>query len=671
MDNADPKAPSIQGLESRLAGIEQLLASDPARASQDAEALSRDFPDQPMAQLFLGIALRLAGKPEAAIPVLTQLCAHHPEAPAPALQLGLVHRELGNNDKAVSAMRRAVAAKQDFADAWYALADLLTAMEDRKAADEAFGMYIRYAGSDPRLSGAGRALRENRMADAETILRSHLDVCSNDVAALCMLADIEERVGNIEESRELLVRCLDLAPSFQRARHNYAVILLRQNEKNQALEEVDRILAGAPGDPDARKLKAAILVRMLEYEKSIEICRELLVEDPKQPAVWTSLGHMLKSVGARHECIEAYRKAIELAPQFGEPYWSLLNLKNYAVEDADLKAMIAHVNSSGTSERDKLHFHFAIGKALEDRGEFEESFRHYAAGNQMRFSATGYNIQEMIDHAQQSKSALTVDFFASRERWGAEAADPIFVLGLPRSGSTLVEQILASHSAVEGTMELTDIAATAKSLNDRARVAGGNSYLDLLARLDADAYRELGEAYIKNTKIHRKQGTPFFVDKMPNNFAHIGLIHLILPNARIVDVRRHPLACGFSLFKEHFARAQGFSYDLATIGKYYRTYVELMSHFDTVLPGRVHRVVYESLISDTEGEVRRLLAYCGLPFEETCLDFHRNRRAVSTASAEQVRQPIYKNALDHWRNYEPWLGPLKAELGPLLEFYTR
>ena len=659
-----------KALETRLASIEQLLRSDPARADAEAAKLLADAPGYPMALLFQGIARRLMDNPAAAIAILEPLCRTSFDAPMPHLQLGLALRESGDNKSAVGSMRKAVAVREDFSDAWLALADLLTEMSDVDGADQAYGMYIRHSAGDPSLREPAAALRENRTAEAESLLRRHLDRHPTDVVALCMLADVAERHDRMSEAQGLLERCLELAPSYTRARHNYAVVLLRQNKAPAALEETGRLMADEPKNPDLRKLRAAILVRLLEYEEAIEICEALLDENPNQPTVWTSLGHMLKSVGRREGCVEAYRRAIALAPQFGEPYWSLANLKTFRATGHELESMRAQVGNTGLRGEDRVHFHFAIGKALEDREEFAESFESYAEGNRLRLSNSRYNGEELIEHVRRSRALFTPEFFSQRTGWGASVTDPVFIVGLPRSGSTLVEQILSSHSAVEGTMELPDIAAIAKSLHEWKTGPNEPKYPEVLATLEQDALQELGQSYIDQTRIQRKLGTPFFIDKMPNNFAHVGLIHLILPNARIIDVRRHPMACGWSVFKEHFARAQNFSYSLEDIGMYYRNYAEMMAHFDTVLPGRVHRVIYESLVDDTETEIRRLLEYCELQFEASCLNFHENKRAVSTASSEQVRTPIYRDGLDHWRHYEPWLAPLQAQLGSLLETYA-
>lgn len=670
MESHTPNKSTVEDLQDSISRIERLLGSDPVAAEAATVRLLQDAPGHPMLLLFQGIARRLLKNPASAIEVLKPLCEAWPQAPLARLQLGLAQREMGDDAVALASLRQAVAARPDFADGWHALADLLTAMGDSSGANDAFGMYIRHSAQDPHLLPIGAALREKRLADAEKLLRRRLGTHPTDVVALCMLADVLEQGGVMEEAYTLLERCLELAPCYERARHNHAVMLLRQNKAEEALRECERMLADDPGNRDGRKLRAAILVRLLDYEEAIKMCEGLLSEDPDQPEIWTSLGHMLKSVGRRDQSVAAYRKAIALAPHFGEPFWSLANLKAHQMDEVDIDAMRSQLARPGLTDKDRTHFHFALGRALEDRGEFADSFCSYAEGNRLRLERGGYDIDAFSRHVGRSKALFDAAFFSRRAGLGAPDPDPIFIVGLPRSGSTLVEQILASHSAVEGTMELTNIAAIAKSLDDSKSGSDEPGYPEVLGTLDGEALRALGERYLDETRVHRILGKSLFIDKMPNNAAHIGLIHLILPNARIIDICRHPMACGFSLFKEHFANAQLFSYSLKTIGQYYRYYVELMAHFDRVLPGRVHRVIYESLVEDTETEVRRLLDYCGLPFEATCLRFYENKRAVSTASSEQVRRPIFREGLEHWRHYEPWLEPLQAELGSLIESYA-
>ncbi len=619
--------------------------------------------------LFQGIARRLIGNAAAAIESLSPLSEACPDAPLVHLQLGLALRECEQKDAAVESIRRAVTVKTDFSDAWLALADLLTEIGDGEAADEAFLRYAHHSSNDPHLQEAVNALRDDRLDDAESMLRTQIRQQPTDIVALCMLADVVERSGRNNEAEVFLQECLQLAPGYTRARHNYAVVLLQQNRATEALEHAELLLAEDPENLDVRKLAASILVRLREYERSIKICEEILVKYPDETSVWTSLGHMLKSVGRREDCIAAYKTAIAKTPLFGEPWWSLANLKNRKFDNTEVEAMLAQVERTDLGDSDRIHFHFAVGKALEDKKEFAESFRHYKEGNRIRLKNKPYDEDEFEAHVRRCQTLFTPEFFSERSSYGATAEDPVFILGLPRAGSTLVEQILSSHSRVEGTMELSEIGALAITLDNWKTEPGEPKYPEVLEGMEEAAFDELGQAFIEQTRIHRQTDKPMFIDKMPNNFAHIGLIHLMLPQARIIDIRRHPFACGFSLFKEHFARGQNFSYSLETIGRYYRGYVELMAHFDAVLPGRVHRVIYESLVDNTEYEIRRLLEYCGLEFEQACLDFHRNERAVSTASSEQVRSPIFRGAIDHWRHYEPWLEPLKTAVGTLADNY--
>ena len=382
-----------------------------------------------------------------------------------------------------------------------------------------------------------------------------------------------------------------------------------------------------------------------------------------------SYGHALAVAGREREAVAAYRRCIALEPECGEAYWSLANLKTFRFEASEAAAMLAALARNDLPEGARVHFEFAVGKALEDGGRFAESFAHYAAGNRLRRAGISYRAAGTTEHVRRSKTLLSAEFFAARAGWGAPAADPIFIVGLPRAGSTLIEQILASHSGVEGTMELPNIMSMAKRLGARDRKSGGPGYPEALAALRPADVRELGEQYLQETRIQRKTSKPFFIDKMPNNFLHLGLIVLALPNAKIIDARRHPMACGWSGFKQHFARGQYHSYDLEDIGRYYVDYVDFMAHVDRVLPGRVHRVIYERMIEDTDAQVSRLLQYCGLPFEEGCLRFYDNERAVRTASSQQVRKPIFKEGIDQWRRFEDWLQPLQSALGAVLERY--
>jgi tetratricopeptide (TPR) repeat protein len=656
-------------LDTALKHTARLLDSDPALAAEQATEILKVVPGQPRARLLLGVAHRRLGNAQAAVDVLTPLAKQLPDWPPAHLELGLSLGAARQGEEAVAALRRAVQLKPDLPDAWRAIGDHLTAMEDPAGADAAYAQHIKYSTRDPRLMEAAAHLCEDRIAPAEALLREHLKQHPTDVAAMRMLAEVAARLGRYPDAAALLERALELAPGFIPARHNYAFVLHRAGKSAEALTEVQRLLERDPHNPGYSNLEAAILARLGEIDRAIELYESVTTQYPHHPKVWMSFGHALKTGGQQERCIDAYRRSLALTPTLGEAWWSLANLKTFRFTDADLTAMQAQVDRSDLSVEDRYHFHFALGKAFEDAEQFDASFQHYARGNELRRETIAYDPEENAAHVRRSKALFTPDFFVGRNGWGCQAQDPIFIVGLPRSGSTLLEQILASHPLVEGTQELPDVVALARELGGRKGRADESKYPEILATLSADELRALGERYLQQTRIQRKTDAPLFIDKLPNNWAHVGLIHLMLPNAKILDARRHPLACCFSGFKQHFARGQHFTYGLEDIGRYYRDYVELMAHFDAVLPGRVHRVIYEQLVEDTEAEVRRVLAYCGLPFDERCLRFYENERNVRTASSEQVRQPIYRGGLEQWRHYELWLDPLKRALGPVLDLY--
>lgn len=512
----------------------------------------------------------------------------------------------------------------------------------------------------PRLVEAALAMNDNDLPRAEPLLRAHLKDDPYDVAAIRLFAELAGRIGRNRDAESLLRRALELSPAFTAARANLALVLYRQNRPAEALAELDRVIADEPDNAGFGNLKAASLSRLGDFDDAIAMYRAVLERAPGQPKVWMSFGHVLKTVGQLDEGIAAYRRSLDLMPTLGETWWSLANLKTYRFSDADIAAMKAALVSPDLADEDRFHLDFALGKALEDAGCADEAFAHYAAGNALRRTQVDYDADEMTDHVDRSAALYTPAFFAARAGQGCDAPDPIFIIGMPRSGSTLIEQILASHSQVEGTMELPDMPALAR----RQRPYPGG-----VADLSADDLRDLGEEFLQRTRIHRKTDRPFYIDKLPNNWVHTPFIHLILPKARIIDARRHPLSCGFSNFKQHFAKGQGFAYDLTDMGRYYADYVRLMAHVDHVLPGRVHRVIYERMVDHTEAEVRALLDYCGLPFEDACLAFHQTERAVRTPSSEQVRQPIYRDGTEAWKPFSTHLDPLRSALGPVLAAY--
>jgi len=570
------------------------------------------------------------------------------------------HIDAGKVERARAAIRAAERHPVLPAPAWRAIGDAWHMVGDAEAGGAAHLRALELSIHDRDLLTAADGLARNDLPVAEPLLRARLKAQPTDIAAIRMLAELAGRIGRYRDAENLLRRAVELAPGFHAARANLATVLHRQNRPTEALAELDRLAAEDPDNATHANLRAAALGRLGAFEEAIALYQRVLAEHPNQPKVWMSHGHVLKTVGRLDESVAAYRHALSLVPTLGEVWWSLANLKTVRFDDDDIAAMEAALATDGLAAEDRFHLEFALGKAHEDRREARAAFTRYDAANRHRRALIGYDAGETTDMVDRMIAALTPELLARTAGTGHDAPDPIFILGMPRAGSTLLEQILASHSQVEGTSELPDIPVLS------GRLAG---YPAGLATAEPALLRELGERYLDRTRALRREGKPRFIDKLPNNWLHTGLIHLILPNATIIDARRHPLDCCWSNFKQHFARGQGFAYDLADLGHYYADYVRLMAHVDAVLPGRVHRVIHERLVDDPEAEVRALLAACRLDFEEACLRFHENARPVRTPSSEQVRRPISRDGMDAWRPFDPWLAPLREALGATLEAY--
>ena len=649
-------------LTSAIDRASTLLATDPERALAEALALSKAAPQDPRILLIIGSARRRQGDHAGARAVLAPLAKAWSRAALTHFELGLALAGLGEDARAAEALRQALAVKPDLAEAWRALGDCLFRQGDAPGAEAAFAEHERACVRDPALREPADAIFAGDLARADQLLRARLAAAPADSVALRMLGDTLARLARDGEAERMLALSLEIDPGYAGARFGYANALFRQQKGAQALAQARRLLDLDPADPAYRNLAAACLALVGDYEQAIAVYEALLEQYPAQAKIWLNYGHALRTTGRGADTVAAYRRCISLAPGVGEAWWSLANLKTAAFSESDRRAMTAQLEVARLSDEDRLHLCFALGKALEDQRDYAAAFGRYAQGARLRRDQTPYDSDNDAIRVARAKALFTRAFFASRAGGGSPSDAPIFIVGLPRSGSTLVEQILATHSTVEGTQELPDIGHIAGRLD-----GGEGRYPECLAALAPADLAALGEDYLQLTRLHRKHGRPFFIDKMPNNFHHIGLIQLILPGAKIIDARRHPLGACFSAFKQHFAQGQSFSYDLADLGRYYRGYVELMDHYDAVLPrGRIHRVIYENLVEDTEGEVKRLLAYCGLPFEAGCLRFYENDRAVRTVSSEQVRRPIFRDGLEQWRRFEPWLGPLKDALGPVL-----
>ncbi len=520
----------------------------------------------------------------------------------------------------------------------------------------------------PDVVTATSLFSDGDLASAEPIVRNFLVQNGNHPEAMRLLARIALAMDVLDDAEALLEALLELVPDYLAARYDYAQTLIRRQRHTEALQQVDLLLALDPANLDYRTVAATAEVGLGHNERAIEIYCDMYADAPNSWDIPLWLGHALKTVGRTPEAIDSYRAAAAARPDFGDAYWSLANLKTFRFSEDEVVRM-AEVETAPTIRlADRYHLCFALGKAHEDRGDAESAWTYYDRGNALKRSENRYVPEVFETNTREQARICTRQFFSARSGWGDPGPDPIFILGLPRAGSTLLEQILASHSQVEGTHELANIQRIVLDLQ------GPNSDLleprypaSLQELTSADAAR-LGARFLDETRVYRS-GRPFFIDKMPNNFRHIGLIHLLLPNARIIDARRDPMSCCFSNLKQLFAQGQEFSYGVDDIARYYRTYLDLMQHWDDALPGRVLRVQHEDVVNDLETSVRRILDYCELDFEPGCVDFHQNRRSVRTPSSEQVRQPIFRDGLDQWRSFEPWLEPLKIALGDALTRY--
>lgn len=517
-----------------------------------------------------------------------------------------------------------------------------------------------------RLMRAEQALLSDDLPTAEIILRARLLDQPTDVHALRMMGELAMRLSLDHGSEQLLRYAIELEPRFLAAKLDLAKLIHRGNRNDETLAIVNEILSDDPDNESALYMKAVVLGHAGRFAETVEIYEGLLKRSPTRARLWSSYARSLKTIGRSQEAVEAFRRATEIDPSLGEAWWSLSDLKTVRLDAADIEAMKKALERQDLTEKDYYYLHFALGKAFEDQREFETSFHHYAEANRLRERTVEHDADRFSNHVTNCKKLFDRNFFAARSDAGSDAPDPIFILGMSRAGSTLIEQILSCHSQIEGTMELRNVMGIARDLAE-----GFEDQAAAIASLDPARFAELGDRYVRETRIYRKSKRPLFIDKMPNNWIYTPLICLMLPKARIIDARRHPLACCFSNFKQNYARGQTFSYSLPHLGRYYSDYVRMMAHIDEVLPGKVHRVFHEDVVEDIERETRRLLDYLQLPFEEGCLRFYENDRAVRTASAEQVRHPINRKGVDLWREFEPWLGPLKESLGAVLERYPQ
>ena len=652
-----------------IANAVRLLASNPEAAERQAKAVLKVLPTDGRALYVIGAARRRLGDLDNAKRILIPLAAAKYESPEVHFELGLTLAEAGERAAAIQALRRAADLGTSFAEAWLALSEQLYLAGDKAGATEAYDEHIRTAIKDPDLLAAVTALREGRLNDGNAKLRVYLRANPGDLGAARLLAETLARLMRFEEAELILAHCVRLAPGFMAARQNYAQVLYELNKPEQAIEQLEKLLEWQPNDPKYLSPLAASHVLATDYDKATPLFDRLIAKHPDDAKVLLNYGQSMRIIGKRAEAVAAFRRAAVADPNDGDAYWSLADLKIDALEDSDIAAMLAKVERPDLPTEARVAFHYALGKAYEERRAWQASFDQYAQGARLWRTVLPNDPEQNTAYIDRLKRGFTAAFFAERADWGCPDAAPIFIVGLPRAGSTLLEQILASHSEIEATAELAHIFQMSKHLHTGA--TEDTAYPRSLEHLSRQRFAELGEQYIAACAKYRKRGKARFIDKMPGNFQHIGLIKLILPNARIIDIRRDPMGGCFSVFKQYFFRGQNFSYDLTEAARYYRDYLSLMTHYEHVLPGFAHRIHYDELVDDAEREVRRALAYLGLDYQETCLNFWRSGRPVPTHSSEQVRRPIYRDAVELWRNYEPWLGPLRDALGDALDTWKQ
>jgi tetratricopeptide (TPR) repeat protein len=655
--------------QNELAGARQAL-----RAGRVQEALSLasarlvQNPADREALYVQAVAQRYLDQHRAALETLQRLKDLNPDYARAYQEAGHNLRRLGDRPRAIAAYERAVELNRALPASWRALAALYRQQNLPSAAAMAQAEHDRLAQLPPELVSVSSLIFEGKLFQAETLCRAFLKEHPHHVEAMRLLAVLGMKLFIYDDAEFLLESCVEFEPDNWLARYDYVTVLHKRQKFEKALEQASILREAFPDNHAFELAFANENVAVGRFDTALELYDRIIARHPDFEHPHLSRGHALKTVGRLDEAIASYRAAYRARPGFGDAYWSLANLKTYRFTDDELAAMRRHLDDASTPAQDRYHLCFALGAAYEAREEFAASFRYYEEGNRLKKADVRYDPSTLEAAMQRQTEFCTAELFDLKAGLGGSQDDPIFIVGLPRAGSTLLEQILASHSQIDGTMELPNIIALAHRLNGRRFIAEEPRYPKILEKLDAEALQAMADAYIRDTRVHRRDA-PRFIDKMPNNFLHVGLIHLILPRARIIDARRHPMACCFSGFKQLFADGQEFTYGLNEIARFYRAYVALMEHWDRVLPGKVLRVHYEHVVADLEGQVRRMLDFLELPFEESCLRYHATDRSIRTPSSEQVRQPIYRSGLEQWRKFDPQLQILRDELAELIAAY--
>lgn len=583
------------------------------------------------------------------------------------------HQEQGYNylalkqpKQATISFEHAIKLNPSLVASWQELIELYREEKNQEGVQQAANNLARLKKLPPALLAVTELMYEGKLLKAEQICRHFLQNNKRHVDGMCLLAEIGVELKIYDDAEFLLASAIQLEPSHIQARSQYLNLLTRLGKYKAAEQQAKILLTAQPDNLSFKLAKATVLNGLGEIEQAISLFEQVIAQDDNVAGFHLQLGHALKAQGEMSKAVAAYQKAYQLNPSYGDAFWSLANTKTYRFSDEEISKMQRQLDNADLALIDKVQLYFATGKAFEDRQDYGKAFESYQQGNNLQHAHSGFNINKIEQHVAEQIKYCSAELFDKRGHLGLDSPDPIFIVGLPRAGSTLLEQILASHSQIDGTMELHNVLGLASRLQGRNNKPSSesnheNQYPKNLSTINEEYFNRFGQQFIDETRVYRQQA-PLFIDKMPNNFLHIGLIRLILPNAKIIDARRPAMACCFSGFKQLFAEGQEFSYNLEDIGRYYQAYLKLMDHWDDVLPGYVLKVNHEDVVDDLEKQVRRMLDFCGLEFEQSCVDFHKTKRSIKTPSSEQVRQPIYKSATEQWRHFEPYLAPLKNVL---------
>jgi len=655
--------------EAALDSVKKLMqAGDFGKAEKQLLTMHDEVEKNDDVLYMLAVCQRYLSKHSSALATLEKLKSLVPEHSRAFQETGHVYRAMNNAGAALNAFSRATQINPALAASFRAQIDILTAT-DRSHLTGQLKQQLESLEALPKpLVAVTDLIAQGKLIKAEQLCKAFMQKVPRNIEGMRLLADIGSRLGVLEDAEFLLESAVEFAPDHTKARIDYIQVLRKRQNYQESLRQAKLLLDADPSNPQFQSVFAVESMQSGDYDTALSMFESILKILPEDPVTLTSRGHALKTQGQTEDAIDSYRRAIKKYAAHGEAYYSLANLKLFSFSDEEIQAMEAQESNLGISHQSRIYLNFALGKAYEDKSLFDKAFMFYERGNAFKKSQSRYKASDLTAEFKAQTEVFDDAFIASHANTGFTSPDPIFIVGLPRSGSTLLEQILASHSQVDGTMELPNMLALAQKLRRGERMSAVNHYPGILKELPAEQFLEFGEKFIDETRVHRGSA-PFFIDKMPNNFRHVGLIKLMLPNAKIIDARRHPMGSCFSGFKQLFAEGQEFTYGLEEVGTYYRDYVELMDHWDKVLPGQVLRVQYEEVVADLDTQVRRILDYCGLEFEESCINFHETDRSVRTPSSEQVRQPIYQSGVEQWKNFESNLDPLKQALGPVLERY--